>query len=257
MHKIRLSNLERCETGSYPDFAPLHPHYRFDLRMYDHGTLYRLLNARIGIDTTNEVAHNLEGWLDPDSLDYRPELANAVFYYRARTVEAERIKLCIATPAMDAAAWEHGHLSQTILDGTFGITNARMLLFIMMVVDKDWKGIPVAFFLFSAPPNSKFTPAGYDTSILVDVLQEWRDHLTSQHPSTPFRPLVCMTDTDAKERGALLLVWPTILLLLCRFHVRQCWTNHRKQVFMGSLKWKENQGGVAMVKARLQALEVS
>ncbi|KAJ7116155.1 hypothetical protein C8R43DRAFT_824503, partial [Mycena crocata] len=36
------------------------------------------------------------------------------------------------------------------------------------------------------------------------------------------------TDTDTKERGALIDVWPNIWLLLCKFHLRQCWTNKRK-----------------------------
>ncbi|KAK7007268.1 hypothetical protein R3P38DRAFT_3212987 [Favolaschia claudopus] len=36
------------------------------------------------------------------------------------------------------------------------------------------------------------------------------------------------TDTDVRERGALQQVWFEIWLLLCKFHLRQCWTNKRK-----------------------------
>ncbi|TFY62444.1 hypothetical protein EVJ58_g3855 [Rhodofomes roseus] len=45
--------------------------------------------------------------------------------------------------------------------------------------------------------------------------------------SEEFEPFVGMTDTDTKERGALSTVWPEIVLLLCKFHVRQCWKNRR------------------------------
>jgi len=34
-----------------------------------------------------------------------------------------------------------------------------------------------------------------------------------------------MTDTDVKERGPLSRVWPGISLLLCYFHLSQCWKN--------------------------------
>jgi hypothetical protein len=53
---------------------------------------------------------------------------------------------------------------------------------------------------------------------------------------------VAITDTDTKERGALLHVWPSILLLICNFHLRQCWTNHRKTAMRctSSDFWKES-----------------
>lgn len=34
-----------------------------------------------------------------------------------------------------------------------------------------------------------------------------------------------MTDADFKERKALTNVWPNIHMLLCMFHVSQCWKN--------------------------------
>ena len=69
-------------------------------------------------------------------------------------------------------------------------------------------------------------------------------------------PFVAITDTDTKERGALQAVWPGIWLLLCKFHVRQCWTNRRKSLkFMSS-----KDGNISFwnqhVHRRLQDLEV-
>ena len=67
---------------------------------------------------------------------------------------------------MDAAAWEYGHHSQVMLDGTFGVCTTRLLLFIAMAVDEQGKGVPIAFFLFSAPTGNRATHAGYNTAIL-------------------------------------------------------------------------------------------
>ncbi|KAI0310439.1 hypothetical protein OF83DRAFT_1155122 [Amylostereum chailletii] len=45
-----------------------------------------------------------------------------------------------------------------------------------------------------------------------------------------FAPKMAITDTDHKERGALLIVWPSIMLLLCKFPVRQCWRSKRQNL---------------------------
>jgi hypothetical protein len=46
------------------------------------------------------------------------------------------------------------------------------------------------------------------------------------HDDVAFEPLVTLTDTDLKERGALILVFPRIWLLICKFHIHQSWQNH-------------------------------
>ena len=45
-----------------------------------------------------------------------------------------------------------------------------------------------------------------------------------------FKPLVAITDTDTKECGALTMTRPGIWLILCRFHIKQSWTNHQKKL---------------------------
>lgn len=96
-----------------------------------------------------------------------------------------------------------------------------------MGIDDDNRGLPVAFFLFSAPSGAKATHAGYNTSILTKLLGEWKASFGDKN----FEPSVAITDTDAKERGALIKTWPNVTLLLCRFHLRQCWTNKRNSLF--------------------------
>jgi hypothetical protein len=143
---------------------------------------------------------------------------------------------------MKAAAWKYAHCSQLILDGTFGVCSSRMLLFIAMGIDEDGKGVPVAFFLFSAPTGTQATHAGYNTEILRELLESWKRWLSHGHP-VPFMPHVVITDTDTRERGALQQVWTHIWLLLCKFHLRQCWTNKRKALKLVSTQdqnfWKD------------------
>lgn len=128
---------------------------------------------------------------------------------------------------MKAAAWKYAHGKQLILDGTFGICDRQILLFIAMGIDSAGKGVPLAFLLFLAPTGNRATHAGYDTGILKELLTSWKSSL-GKKDSEDFCPKIAITDTDTKERGALSIVWPSIWLLLCKFHVRQCWTNKRK-----------------------------
>ncbi|KAF4571298.1 hypothetical protein AB1N83_013800 [Pleurotus pulmonarius] len=159
--------------------------------------------------------------------------------------KGERLKVCISTLEMDEAAWKYGHHAQIMLDGTFGVCSSRMLLFISLAVDEEGKGVPLAFFLFSAPTGNRATHAGYNTDILEELLRKWKARLDNQSSTHAiFTPFVSITDTDTKERAALLRIWPNMCLLLCKFHLRQCWTNKRKNVLGASAGgnefWREH-----------------
>ena len=240
------------EKKEYRDMSTTDPataNVRYHLFPSDHATLYRKFSRRFGVDVRKLPQYNVHDWLDPTSSNFKTEIYEAVFHYGARSDAGERFKVCIATQEMRDAAWKYVHGSQLVLDGTFGICSVRLLLFIALGKDEDGKGVPVAFFLFSAPTGNKATHAGYNTEILRELLSHWKAAMASKptadtgtgiFPET-FKPYVAITDTDTKERGALLAVWPDICLLLCRFHVRQCWTNHRKTVLKskGSEYWRD------------------
>jgi hypothetical protein len=98
-----------------------------------------------GVKVTERPQVNIDEWLDPSSPQYNATLAEAIFHYSARTDRAERFEACIATQEMRETAWRYGHENQIIVDGTFGVCDSRILLFIIMVVDENKKGIPVAF----------------------------------------------------------------------------------------------------------------
>ncbi|KAJ7110244.1 hypothetical protein C8R43DRAFT_962415 [Mycena crocata] len=244
---IQTKNIEMMQNKSYRDmdtFNPAHANFRYQYLPSDSRQLYRLYTRSEGIDVSFKPQYNIDNWMNPTSPYFCPQIHDAIFHYSARCEQGDRLKICISTPAMDEAAWKYGHQSQIILDGTFGVCSSRMLLFIAMGIDEDGHGVPLAFFLFSAPTGTRATHAGYNREILRELLTSWRDHLSRGRPYT-------------KERGALLDVWPNIWLLLCKFHLRQCWTNKRKSLkLVPSLEdpdfWKDYVNGQLLsLEARL------
>ena len=231
---------------------------RYELLRGDFSRIYRLHHKANGIDVSRPAEQNVHGWMDCDGPYFKPEIHDAVFYYTPRTEQNDRFKACICTKDMEAAAWQHVHGSQLIFDGTFGLSSSRLLLWIAMGVDPQGHGVPVALFLFSAPTGNRATHAGYNTAILTELLGQWKSWMSRNKPSESdrpqprsFEPAVAITDTDIKERAALITTWPKISLLLCKFHVRQCWTNKRNQlVGKGSSSFWASH-----VRTRLQTLE--
>lgn len=199
---------------------------RYELLPGDFSRLHRRYYWTQGIDVETAPERNVHNWIDRKSPEYNTALAEAVFHYSARATEKERFEICISTPEMKEAGWKYVHKKQLILDGTFGVCTSRLLLWIAMGVDDNGHGLPVAMFLFSAPTGTKATHAGYDTKIIAKLLKTWRDSMTRDDGEL-FKPLVAITDTDFKERGALVQNWPQIKLLLCKFHLKQCWSNKR------------------------------
>lgn len=230
-HQIRANNRTAYVQRSYPDMNG-EPHtwqHRYLILPGDRRSLNRQATRLKGIKVTEKPHINIDEWLEPDSPNYKKELAEAVFHYSPRVEKGERLELCIATQEMNEMAWKHAYRSQVLMDGTFGICDKKMLLFIMMGIDDDGHGVPLAFLLFSAPSGNRQTSAGYDTEVLTRLLREWRSSLEKHRNGQSFYCLVGVTDTDLKERAALLDVFTEIILLICRVHLRRSWQNHRSK----------------------------
>jgi hypothetical protein len=206
--------------------------YRWHIQSKDTRSLYRQFNRLQGIKVSEQAHLNIDEWLDPESPQYDQTLRDAIFHYSPRATRGERFEVCIATPEMKEAAWKYGHESQIILDGTFGVCDRKILLFIVMGVDENKKGVPLAFLLFSAPSGNQHTAAGYNTEVIVKLMEEWKKSLGMWNGKA-FEAWVAITDTDLMERGALLIVFPRIWLLICKFHIRQSWRNHRNKELKG------------------------
>ncbi|KAJ3729336.1 hypothetical protein C8R42DRAFT_558864, partial [Lentinula raphanica] len=249
---IQEMNQQMMSAGSYrgmDTYDPRRANHRYNLSSSDNATLYNKFSRQLGINPRKEPQYNIDDWLNPEHKDFKHELRDAIFYYQARREKNERLKVCITTAEMDQAALELIHHSQLIVDGTFGVCSQRILLFIAMGVDRANKGVPVAFFLFSAPTGNRATHAGYNTEILAELFSAWNRHLSAKF-NVSFEPYSALTDTDTKERGAILSVWPSATLLICKFHLRQCWTNNRKK-----LRCQGSDGARGVVTARLFQLE--
>ncbi|GJE99092.1 SWIM zinc finger family protein [Phanerochaete sordida] len=222
--------------------------YRWTIGKGDTRSLYRQFHRLSGVNVVNQAHVNVDDWLKEDSPHYNKALADAIFHYSPRASKAERFEACIATQEMNEAAWKYGHQSQILMDGTFGICNLKMLLFIVMGVDEKNRGVPLAFFLFSAPMENKQTSGGYNTEILTAMLSAWKTSLGSRNGQV-FEPRVAITDTDLKERGALIAVFPHVHLLICQFHLRQAFKNHRAKAVKGS------SADHVLIRSRLKRLE--
>ncbi len=112
-------------------------------------------------------------------------------------------------------------------------------------------------FLFSAPTGTKATHTGYNTQILTELLGAWQKWMDSDRPTdaSSFEPYAAMTNTDMKECGALLTIWLTILLLLCKFYLHQCWTNKHNSVLSYKVSNSPESYAKTYVKNCLKNLE--
>lgn len=241
---IQHRNRNMIQHQKYCDmqhFDPQAANHWYHLLPTDSTSLYRKFSRKNGVDVHQKPKYNINEWLDPTSPSYNKSIHEAIFHYSAWSNAQEWFKVCISTWDMDEAAWKYVHQSQLILDGTFGVCTSCLLLFIALSVNEDWKGVPVAFFLFSAPTGNQATHAGYNTSILRKLLAQWKQHIGKQHDES-FTPYVAITDTDTKEHSTFSTVWPGIILLLCKFHLHQCWRNHQKTALRcaGAEFWKNH-----------------
>ncbi|EKM49404.1 uncharacterized protein PHACADRAFT_167239 [Phanerochaete carnosa HHB-10118-sp] len=227
--EVQETNLRMARAHAYPGQPSVgnfsKSAYRWILHAGNNCSLYRQFNRMHGVCTTTTAHINIDEWLNPDSPQYNCALANAVFYYGARTICEEWLKVCIATPEMREAAWKYAHHSQIILDGTFDVCNRKMLLFI-----------------------NKQTSAGYDTEILTKLLREWKLALGTKNGEA-FTIYIAITDTDLMERNTLAAVVDNIWLLICKFHLRQSFQNHRNRVLKGTSPFAHD------LKARMKRLE--
>lgn len=258
--EIKARNHAAVQAKSYPSMpktfeGQVNMKYRWVLHDSDTRAMYRQFNREQGIDTRIAAHINVHQWLDKSSPKFNKTLADAVFHYSARASKNECFEICISTEEMKKAAWDYGHESQIILDGTFGICDRKLLLFIIMGIDDKNVGVPLAFLLFSAPSENQQTSSGYNSEILRKLLERWVHSLGTKGGVT-FLPAVCITDTDHKERNALSLVLPYIVLLICRFHIRQSWRNSRTKRIRGdSALHRELLDGARHLEAALLLTE--
>ena len=138
-----------------------------------------------GIDKRKAEEININQMFGPNSKD--SEIMEATIYYKPRKELNDRFMLVLATKEQRKLAWEFSHNKILHLDGTFGISNKKILLFILLVLDEQNKGVPVGFLLFSAAGGAQKASSSYNHTILKELILHYKRKLEQEkgHEFTP------------------------------------------------------------------------
>ncbi|KAJ6512098.1 hypothetical protein C8R47DRAFT_1207449 [Mycena vitilis] len=201
--------------------------YRFVLSDYETTSLYRTLAQESGIPQRSAPENNLDLWFRKSNpMPPDPRLTAACLSYTPCIPgQSDRFSIILSTPEQRLLAWKYGHRKQMLMDLTFGVCNGRALLAILMVLDDQQKGLPVAFMLFTAKKSTKAVHADYTKELMSQILGQFKEGMGTNESGEEFEPEVGGTDNDARERHGLRHNWAEIWLLLCIFHVWQAWRN--------------------------------
>ncbi|KAI1782115.1 hypothetical protein LXA43DRAFT_1150445 [Ganoderma leucocontextum] len=210
-----------------PIKAAWDPHHRFIYLPHDTSSIYRTLKQEMGIPQRSKPHKNIHTWFqDEEPTPPLPELTDACLFYQPFVQDhSDRFILIISTAEQRACAWRYGHEKVVLVDLTFGFSSARANVWIVMVIDEDFKGIPVAYILFSVKEETseRGIHADYNKALLQLLLSKWVTAMGTNSEGEVFRPKVGISDNDIKERSAMMALWPQVRLLLCFFHTWQSW----------------------------------
>lgn len=148
--------------------------------------------SNLNINTRVQVEQSVDNLLSNKSNEQDLSLCKACFHYVSKTEINERLEIGLSTQEQRDLAWKFGHNQLLLLDGTFGVCNRKILLFIFLILDSQKQGIPVAFFLFS-PPSNKQASGGYDHKILAKLFEKFVNALGTRD-GTIFTPKVFFLD---------------------------------------------------------------
>src|SRR6266542_3582857 len=122
----------------------------------------------VGCSTRKAVEENLDTLFGEQSSE--KQFKDSCCWYKPRLNFNDRFELVLSTPEQQQCAWQYGHQNLILLHGTFGVSDCRILLFILMVLDQENHGIPICFLLFSPPGGSVRTSSNYDHSIIKKLI---------------------------------------------------------------------------------------
>ncbi|CAG8443059.1 2702_t:CDS:2 [Cetraspora pellucida] len=189
-------------------------------------TIYDVKDARRWIKTQNQwpinvnrsVDYNLEYYFGEGAQD--PDLRNSAIYFERRQHRHGHVCLVLATDEQLSLAWQYGHEKCIILDDSFETGNKKLLLYVIMVIDEQKKGIPVGYLLFSKSNNPHTMEENNHEDTILKLLIEYKKRLTDKN-SQEFTPKIAII-SDFRER-VVSQVWSGIDLLYLPHKVRQCW----------------------------------
>jgi hypothetical protein len=140
-----------------------------------------------GLDKRKAEEINIDQLFGPNSED--KEIIEATVYYKPRKELNDRFMLVLATKSQRDLAWKFGHQQILYMDGTFGISNKKILLFTLLVLDDQRKGIPIGYLIFSAAGGAQRASSSYNHSILKELILHYKNKL-EQEKDCAFIPKV-------------------------------------------------------------------
>lgn len=177
--------------------------FRYTLSLHETTSLYRSLAHKASIAQRSAPQDNLHLWFRSDNPKPPDSRLTAACMSYTPCVEGQSDRFCIilSTPEQRLVAWKFGHKKQILMDLTFGVCNGRALLALLMVIDDQNKGLPVASILFTAKKTAKAVHADYDSKLLEDVLGKFKTSMGRNAAGEAFEPAVGGTDNDLRERA--------------------------------------------------------
>lgn len=101
---VQGCNRKLCEEKLYygqQTYDPATTDIHYMILPSDSSWLYRKHACLQGVNTSKLPEYNVDNWLNPGSPDYKPTLAQAIFYYNRHTNKDDRFKICIQTDKMN------------------------------------------------------------------------------------------------------------------------------------------------------------
>ncbi|CAG8533602.1 33584_t:CDS:2, partial [Racocetra persica] len=206
-------------------------------------TIYDVKDARRWIKTQKQwpinvnrsVDYNLEYYFGEGAQD--PDLFRSAIYFEKRKHRHDHVCLVLATEEQLSLAWQYGHEKCIILDDSFETGNKKLLLYVIMVIDEQNKGIPVGYLLFSKSNSPHAMEENNNEDIILQkLLIEYKKRLNNSNGnSQEFTPRIAIIG-DFRER-VVSQVWNGIDLLYSPHKVRLCWeTKADEFLFKGGSK---------------------
>lgn len=160
------------------------PNWRTLVRSSDISNLRRQYYYDVlKLDLSNPAMDNLRSLCEG-------ALSSDVFYYEDIPKSNNPVRVGICTKEMREAAIRYAHDSIVFMDGTFGLSSTKMLVFIVMALSDMYTGVPIGMFLFTPRKNAKQYAGSYDHTILETFLTKWRAFVQEGCSDIIFEPRV-------------------------------------------------------------------
>jgi hypothetical protein len=110
-----------------------------------------------------------------------------------------------------------------------------------MAIDNCYKGIPIAYIIFTACMDMKAIHVDYDTALMEKLIRLYVNGMGTNLRSKKFSPSIAITNYNKYEQHTLVTHFSKINLLICLFHIWQAWCNVLNKHLQTIPKGKDQQ----------------